>query len=218
MLRSLWYKYSKYNLREVRDCFDLEKDYGLKEKKGKEDGGSSSSSRYLKEFVLGEKWKFEFKLVDIVKEMIVMINVEYINEYGFFFLFKKRKEKVDDDRWIGGNNNVYELFKSEVKEMKSLSDFKRLSRRDENLVFGIYGEEGKRSGSKIELKYYYRFDRKDKSEKEGGFERERKSSKSEKLVDGGVLGVDNFGSEINYKYFVVNIGKVIYFLYFLFML
>lgn len=191
MPRSSRHKSSKHSSREVRDYSDSEKDPGLKEKKGRDEGGSSSSSRHAKEFASGEKRKLESKSIDIVKESVVVVNVGYTDEYGPSSL-KKRKDKVDDDRWTGGDNE-HELLKGDMKEMKTSSDSRRSSRRDENIAPGVDGEEGKRSGSKVESKSH-RSDRKERSEKEGASERERKVSKSERLVD-DVLETDNIGNE-----------------------
>ena len=216
MPRSSRHKSSKHSSREARDFSDSEKDPALKERKGRDDGGGNSSSRHVKESASGEKRKLESKSVDIAKDSIGTVNVDYIDEYAPSSS-KKRKEKVDDDRWTGGDNE-HELAKSETKEMKSASDSRRSSRRDENITPGFDADEGKRSGSKVESKAY-RSDRKERSEKEGPSERERKGGKSERLVD-GVLEIDITGTEGNRKqgssaeerggkFSVSNAGKVI---------
>lgn len=192
MPRSSRHKSSKRSSREPREYSDSEKDSGLKERKGREDG------RHLKES--GEKRKLDStKSVDVAKELLVgpLAKVEYIDEYGpSSSSVKKRKEKVDDDRWTGGDNhnNEHELSKSEMmKEVKNSSDSKRSSRRDEIIVSVVDGDEGKRSGSKVESKHH-RSDRKERGEKEVGSERERKSSKSEKLADVAVV-IDHTGND-----------------------
>uniref|UniRef100_A0A7C9A988 Uncharacterized protein n=1 Tax=Opuntia streptacantha TaxID=393608 RepID=A0A7C9A988_OPUST len=174
MPRSSRHKSSKHYSREgrEREYSDSEKDPGLKEKKGKDDGGGNGSSRHVKESTSGEKRKLESKSVDIAKDSVGTATV--IDEYAPSSS-KKRKEKVDDDRWTGGDNE-HELSKSETKEMKSASDSRRSSRRDENTTPGFDADEGKRSGSKVESKAY-RSDRKERSEKEGASERARKGEK-----------------------------------------
>lgn len=191
MPRSSRHKSSKHSSREVRDYSDSEKESGLKEKKGRDDGGSNSSSRHLKESISGEKRKIDSKSVDSsVKDLSGgIVNVDYVDEYvASSSSSKKRKEKEDDDRWTGGDNNEHDLSKS---------DSKRSSRRDESLAAGFDGEEGKRSGSKAESKHH-RSERKERSEKEGVSDRDKKSSKSERLID-VVTGNENVGNEGNRK-------------------
>uniref|UniRef100_A0A803L2M0 Uncharacterized protein n=1 Tax=Chenopodium quinoa TaxID=63459 RepID=A0A803L2M0_CHEQI len=186
MPRSSRHKSSKHSSREARDYSDSEKDSGLKEKKGREDGESNSSSRHLKESTSGEKRKIDSKSADVTKDLSgVVVNVDIVEEYVAPLTSKKRKEKEDDDRWTGG----------EIEHDLSKSDSKRSSRREGSLVAG--GEEGKRSGSKAESKHH-RSDRKERNEKEGGSERDRKGSKSERLVV-GVTGNENVGNEGNRK-------------------
>lgn len=195
MPRSSRHKSNKHSSREARDYSDSEKDPGMKEKRGRDDGGGNSSSRHVKESTSGEKRKLESKSVDITKDSIGAANADYIDGFAPSSS-KKRKEKVDDDRWTGGDNEP-EFSKSEIKEMKSSGDSRRSSRRDENIATGFDGDEGKRSGTKVESKAY-RSDRKERSEKEGASERERKGSKSERSVD-GVLEIDITGNEGNRK-------------------
>lgn len=196
MPRSSRHKSSKHSSREVRDYSDSEKDSGLKEKKVRDDVGSNtSSSRHLKEATSGEKRKIESKsATDVTKDLSSgVVNVDYAEEYGASSSSsKKRKEKEDDDRWTGGDNNEHDLSKSESK---------RSSRRDESLVAGFDGEEGKRSVSKVESKHH-RSERKERSEKDGGSERDRKGNKSERLSVGvsvAVAGNENVGNEGNRK-------------------
>ncbi|XP_021729076.1 zinc finger CCCH domain-containing protein 18-like isoform X2 [Chenopodium quinoa] len=186
MPRSSRHKSSKHSSREVRDYSDSEKDSGLKEKKGREDGGSNISSRHLKESTSAEKRKIDSKSADVTKDLSsVAVNVDIVEEYIAPSTSKKRKEKEDDDRWTGGD----------IEHDLSKSDSKRSSRREGSLV--VDGEEGKRSGSKAESKHH-RSDRKERNEKEGGWERDRKGSKSERLVV-GVTGNENVGNEGNRK-------------------
>lgn len=190
MPRSSRHKSNKHSSREVRDYSDSEKESGLKEKKGRDDGGSNSS-RHLKESISGEKRKIDSKSVDSsVKDLSGgIVNVDYVDEYvASSSSSKKRKEKEDDDRWTGGDNNEHDLSKS---------DSKRSSRREESLAVGFDGEEGKRSGSKAESKHH-RSERKERSEKEGVSDRDKKSSKSERLID-VVTGNENVGNEGNRK-------------------
>ncbi|XP_021843082.2 uncharacterized protein [Spinacia oleracea] len=189
MPRSSRHKSSKHSSREVRDYSDSEKDSGLKEKKGRDDGGSYSS-RHLKESTSGEKRKIDSKSVDVTKDLSgVVVNVDYVEEYvASSSSSKKRKEKEDDDRWTGGDNNEHDLSKS---------DSKRSSRREENSVAGVVGEEVKKSGSKVESKHH-RSERKERSEKEGGSERDRKGNKGDRLIV-GIIGNENVGNEGNRK-------------------
>lgn len=189
MPRSSRHKSSKHSSREVREYSDSEKDSGLKEKKGRDDGVNiGGSSRHLKESTSGEKRKNDSKSVDISKDLIGGSVVVNVDEFGASSSSKKRKEKEDDDRWTGGDNNEHDLSKS---------DSKRPSRKEGSLVAGFDGEEGKRSGSKVESKHH-RSERKERSEKEGGSERDRKGSKSERLID-GVADNENVSNQGNSK-------------------
>ncbi|KAH9622256.1 hypothetical protein KSS87_014359, partial [Heliosperma pusillum] len=207
MPRSSRHKSSKHSTRDAREYSDSEKDGGLKEKKGREDGGSGGSSRHLKDMSLGEKRKLDSKSGYMSKEVVDRGNTEVDVEYGggISSSSKKRKEAVVDDRWVGGDHSYdHEMLRSEVKEkevVKGSGDVKRSTRRDGSRVSGFDVEEVKKSGSKSESKHH-RSERKERGEKERGSERERKGSrsdKSERLVD--IVSVsENTGSEGNKKH------------------
>ncbi|GMH19694.1 hypothetical protein Nepgr_021535 [Nepenthes gracilis] len=176
MVRSSRIKLGKQSSREARDYSDSEKGLSLKDKMGK---GSAS----------GEKRKLDSKSMEN-KDSVGCRNDEYLEGYGVSSS-KKRKEKVDEDRWTGGDFQR-EASKTErnLKDSKGLGDSKssRSSRRDDNLGLGVDGEGGKRSGSKAEPKHHTS-DGKEKNEKEVGSERERKVkdiTRSERLLDGEV--------------------------------
>ncbi|KAK9672454.1 hypothetical protein RND81_12G101900 [Saponaria officinalis] len=208
MPRSSRHKSSKHSSRDAREYSDSEKESGFREKKGKEDGGSSSSSRHLKDLSSSEKRKLDSKPVDVSKKSIGSGNAEYEAEFGGGGLVlsssRKRKDKVDDDRWNGGDDDVnqLEMSKSEMKEKEEVrgsGDSKRSSRRSGNYVSGFDVQEAKKSGSKAEGKHH-RSERKERGEKDGVSERDRKggrSDRSEKLVD--VLVDENKGSERSKK-------------------
>ncbi|GMH08903.1 hypothetical protein Nepgr_010743 [Nepenthes gracilis] len=185
MPRSSRHKSSKQSSREARDYSDSEKDSSCKDRKRRDESGSN---RALKESASGEKRKLDSKSTEN-KDLVGSGNVEYIDEYGVSSS-KKRKEKVDDDRWTGGDDER-EASKTErnLKDSKGVGDSKsRSSKRDDNSELGVDGEEGKRSTSKAEPKHH-RTDKKEKNEKETGSEREKKGKdvpRSERLVDGEV--------------------------------
>ncbi|GAB4858457.1 hypothetical protein Ancab_009931 [Ancistrocladus abbreviatus] len=192
MPRSSRHKSSKHSSREAKDYSDSEKDSGLKDKSAKEDSVSGRSS---KELTSGEKRKVDPKSID-GRDLVGSGSGEHGSSS------KKRKEKVEDDRWTGGGDDEREVPKTEVnlKDSKGVGESKsRSSRREENLGLGLDAEEGggKRSGSKGEQKHHRSSDRKDKSEKEVGSEREKKGkdvNRSERLVDIDG-GIDIMGSE-----------------------
>lgn len=214
MPRSSRHKSSKHSSREARDYSDSEKDSRLKEKKFRDDGGSNSN-RHLKEPTSGEKRKTDSQSVDISKDLSGggdIVIVDYVDEYVSFSSSKKQKEKEDDDRWTGGDNdNNHSLSKNESK-----SDTKRSTRRLESL---IDGEEGKRSGIKVESRLH-RSERKERGAKDGDLERDRKTSNGERLVDGITGNVvhlggneegnrkQGYGEERGVKHGISNTGKV----------
>ncbi|GAB2293961.1 hypothetical protein Dimus_028175 [Dionaea muscipula] len=164
MPRSSRHKSSKRSSREAKDYSDS----GLREKKGEEE--SSVTNRAGKDSASGEKRKADSKSIDN-RDLGVSGNL--VEEYGGSSS-KKRKVKVDDDRWVGGEDER-EAVKNE-RHLKS-----KLSRREGSSGVHVDGDDGKRSGSKGEIKHH-RSDRKDKGEKEAGSERERERKEVSKIV------------------------------------
>ncbi|GAB4826231.1 hypothetical protein Ancab_009096 [Ancistrocladus abbreviatus] len=191
MPRTSRHKSSKHSSRESRDYSDSEKDSNLKDRNLKEE---SVSIRASKEMTSGEKRNMDSKTIDS-PDLVDSGSAEHVS------LSKKRKEKAQDDRWTAGVDEEREVPKTEgnMKDSKGSGEPKsKSSRREEKLVVGVDPEEGggKRSGSKGEQKHHRSSDRKDKSEKEVGSERERKGkdvSRSERLVDidGGIAIMGN---------------------------
>ncbi|KAH9622257.1 hypothetical protein KSS87_014360 [Heliosperma pusillum] len=211
MPRSSRHKSSKHSTRDAREYSDPDKESGLKDKKVREDvgsgGGGGGSSRHLKDVSSGEKRKHDSKSGGLSKETVVLGNAEFDDEFGgrVSSSSKKRKEKVVNDRWVGGDDSsAHEMLKSEMKEKevaKGSGDLKRSSRRDGSRVSGFDVEEVKKSESKAESKHH-RSEKKERGEKERGSERERKGSrsdKSDKLVVDIVSVSENTSSEGNKK-------------------
>ncbi|KAL8160558.1 hypothetical protein V2J09_002095 [Rumex salicifolius] len=191
MPKSSRHKSSKHSSREGRDYSDSEKDTSLKEKKSKEE---SVSHRVSREYTSGEKRKYESKPVD-GKDAGGAGNVDFVEDY-VSSSSKKRRDKVDDDRWTGGDTDERESMKAE-KDLKGLSDSKSRSRRgNESSARVADVDEGKKSAGKGDSKHH-RSERKERSDKDGVLERDKKGkehSTTDRFVDGEVDIIGGEGS------------------------